>query len=87
MKAPRTLIARAQRTRPPSAAWRAAPEVAQPFRVAGLDGVRAIAVTLVILFHLTPGTTIGGYLGVDIFFVVSGFLITTLLLRERAETG
>ena len=56
-----------------------------PFRVAGLDGVRAIAVTLVILFHLTPGTTIGGYLGVDIFFVVSGFLITSLLLRERDE--
>jgi len=87
MKAPRTLLAAARRPRAPSAAWRAAPEVATPFRVAGLDGVRAIAVTLVILFHLTPGTTIGGYLGVDIFFVVSGFLITTLLLRERAETG
>jgi peptidoglycan/LPS O-acetylase OafA/YrhL/lysophospholipase L1-like esterase len=87
MKAPRTLLAAARRPRAPSAAWRAAPEVAAPFRVAGLDGVRAIAVTLVILFHLTPGTTIGGYLGVDIFFVVSGFLITTLLLRERAETG
>ena len=87
MKAPRTLVARAQRMRPPSAAWRAAPEVAARFRVAGLDGVRAIAVTLVILFHLTPGTTIGGYLGVDLFFVVSGFLITTLLLREREATG
>jgi peptidoglycan/LPS O-acetylase OafA/YrhL len=87
MKAPRTLIAAARRTRPPSAAWRAAPELAGPFRVAGLDGVRAIAVTLVILFHLTPGTTIGGYLGVDLFFVVSGYLITTLLLRERNETG
>jgi len=87
MKAPRTLIAAARRPRAPSAAWRAAPEVATPFRVAGLDGVRAIAVTLVILFHLTPGTTIGGYLGVDLFFVVSGFLITTLLLRERNQTG
>ncbi|MEO6532509.1 MAG: acyltransferase family protein [Pseudolysinimonas sp.] len=87
MKAPRSLIAVARRRRPPSAAWRAAPELAAPFRVAGLDGVRAIAVTLVILFHLTPGTTIGGYLGVDIFFVVSGYLITTLLLRERHETG
>ena len=60
MKAPRTLIAAARRPRAPSAAWRAAPELAAPFRVAGLDGVRAIAVTLVILFHLTPGTTIGG---------------------------
>ena len=87
MKAPRTLLAAARRPRAPSAAWRAAPEVATPFRVAGLDGVRAIAVTLVILFHLTPGTTIGGYLGVDLFFVVSGYLITTLLLRERNETG
>ncbi|HEU0206037.1 MAG TPA: acyltransferase family protein [Pseudolysinimonas sp.] len=87
MKAPRTLLAAARRPRAPSAAWRAAPEVATPFRVAGLDGVRAIAVTLVILFHLTPGTTIGGYLGVDLFFVVSGYLITTLLLRERTETG
>jgi len=87
MKAPRTLIAAARRPRPPSAAWRAAPEVASRFHVAGLDGVRAIAVTLVILFHLTPGTTIGGYLGVDLFFVVSGYLITTLLLREGNETG
>ncbi|MEO6116064.1 MAG: acyltransferase family protein [Pseudolysinimonas sp.] len=87
MKAPRSLIAVARRRRAPSAAWRAAPELAAPFRVAGLDGVRAIAVTLVILFHLTPGTTIGGYLGVDLFFVVSGYLITTLLLRERNETG
>jgi peptidoglycan/LPS O-acetylase OafA/YrhL len=57
------------------------------FRVPGLDGIRALAVTTVIVFHLIPGTLIGGYLGVDIFFVVSGFLITTLLLRERATTG
>jgi peptidoglycan/LPS O-acetylase OafA/YrhL len=57
------------------------------FRVPGLDGIRALAVTTVIVFHVLPGTLIGGYLGVDIFFVVSGFLITTLLLRERAATG
>jgi peptidoglycan/LPS O-acetylase OafA/YrhL len=57
------------------------------FRVPGMDGIRALAVTTVIVFHLLPGTLIGGYLGVDIFFVVSGFLITTLLLRERAATG
>jgi peptidoglycan/LPS O-acetylase OafA/YrhL len=57
------------------------------FRVPGLDGIRALAVTTVVVFHLLPGTLIGGYLGVDIFFVVSGFLITTLLLRERAATG
>jgi peptidoglycan/LPS O-acetylase OafA/YrhL len=58
-----------------------------PFRVPGLDGLRALAVTTVIVFHLVPGTLVGGYLGVDIFFVVSGFLITTLLLRERDATG
>lgn len=59
----------------------------ETFRLRGLDGLRAIAVTTVILFHLTPGALPGGYLGVDIFFVISGFLITTLLLRERATTG
>ncbi|GAA2078891.1 hypothetical protein GCM10009840_12480 [Pseudolysinimonas kribbensis] len=60
---------------------------AGPYRVVGLDGVRAIAVVLVIVFHLGPGALVGGYLGVDVFFVVSGFLITTLLVRERDETG
>ena len=56
-------------------------------RLHGLDGLRAIAVTTVILFHLTPGALPGGYIGVDIFFVISGFLITSLLLREHAQTG
>jgi peptidoglycan/LPS O-acetylase OafA/YrhL len=56
-------------------------------RLAGLDGLRAVAVTLVILFHLGPGVLLGGYVGVDVFFPISGFLITTLLLRERASTG
>jgi len=56
-------------------------------RLAGLDGLRAIAVTLVVVFHLSVGVLPGGYLGVDIFFPISGFLITTLLLRERAEQG
>ena len=56
-------------------------------RLRGLDGLRAIAVTVVILFHLTPGLLPGGYLGVDLFFVISGFLITSLLLREHALRG
>ncbi|HWH25815.1 MAG TPA: acyltransferase family protein [Pseudolysinimonas sp.] len=57
------------------------------FRVPGLDGLRALAVIVVMLFHLTPGAVVGGYLGVDIFFVISGFLITSLLVREHADTG
>jgi peptidoglycan/LPS O-acetylase OafA/YrhL len=55
--------------------------------IPALDGIRAIAVLLVMLFHAhTPGF-FGGYLGVDIFFVLSGYLITSLLLNEMAETG
>ncbi|WP_166868821.1 acyltransferase family protein [Salinibacterium sp. ZJ70] len=56
-------------------------------RVAGLDGVRAFAVVVVVIFHLFPGLLIGGFLGVDVFFVVSGFIITRLLLLERGRTG
>jgi len=56
-------------------------------RLPGLDGLRALAVTVVVLYHLSPGALVGGYLGVDIFFVISGFLITGLLLREKATTG
>ena len=56
-------------------------------RLAGLDGLRAVAVTLVVLFHLGSGVLPGGYIGVDIFFPISGFLITTLLLRERVVSG
>ncbi|MBK4348365.1 acyltransferase family protein [Lacisediminihabitans changchengi] len=53
----------------------------------GLDGLRAIAVLAVLVYHLSPGALTGGFLGVDIFFVISGFLITGLVLRERETTG
>ncbi|TQJ29719.1 acyltransferase family protein [Microbacterium sp. SLBN-146] len=57
-------------------------------RYAGLDGLRAIAVGLVVVYHLFPPFVLaGGFIGVDVFFVISGFLITTLLLREHAATG
>ncbi|MCB1027849.1 MAG: acyltransferase, partial [Microthrixaceae bacterium] len=52
-----------------------------------LDGVRGIAVLTVVFFHLDLGWMSGGYLGVDVFFVLSGFLITTLLVREWTEHG
>jgi peptidoglycan/LPS O-acetylase OafA/YrhL len=52
-----------------------------------LEGLRAIAVVLVLLYHAgVPGVT-GGYVGVDVFFVLSGFLITGLLVRELERTG
>lgn len=55
--------------------------------IKGLDGLRAVAVLMVLGYHLFPSLFPGGYLGVDIFFVISGFLITSLLITERARTG
>jgi peptidoglycan/LPS O-acetylase OafA/YrhL len=55
--------------------------------VAGLDGVRAIAVAGVLLYHGGVAKFSGGFLGVDVFFVLSGFLITSLLLSERTRRG
>ncbi len=56
-------------------------------RIVPLDGVRAFAVMAVILYHAEPSWAIGGYFGVDVFFVLSGYLITSLLLREWQGTG
>jgi peptidoglycan/LPS O-acetylase OafA/YrhL len=52
-----------------------------------LEGLRAVAVGLVLLFHARVPGFGGGYVGVDVFFVLSGFLITGLLLREFVDTG
>lgn len=60
---------------------------AAPKRLGGLDGLRAIAVGLVVVYHLLPEVLPGGFLGVDVFFVISGFLITTLLVSEHRQTG
>lgn len=51
----------------------------------GLDGVRAVAVLITVLFH--AGAISGGFLGVDVFMVLSGYLITRLLLEEHAAAG
>lgn len=50
-----------------------------------LDSIRGIAVLLVIVFHTLPQSLPGGFLGVDIFFVLSGYLITLLLLEEKSQ--
>ena len=52
-----------------------------------LDGIRAVAVILVIVFHLGYGWAPGGFVGVDVFFVLSGYLITGLLVGELARSG
>jgi peptidoglycan/LPS O-acetylase OafA/YrhL len=68
----------------------------EPFRLGyrpALEGLRAVAVLLVMGRHtnlILPGTApvlVGGWIGVDVFFVLSGFLISSLLLQERRETG
>ena len=60
---------------------------ARSSRIGGLDGLRAIAVAAVVVYHLGMGWLPGGFLGVDLFFVISGFLITTLLLAEIERSG
>lgn len=59
-----------------------------PFgHAAGLDGLRAVAVAAVLLYHAHASFLPGGFLGVSVFFTLSGYLITSLLLRERHRDG
>ncbi|CAM5266207.1 Acyltransferase OS=Streptomyces tendae OX=1932 GN=GUR47_23605 PE=4 SV=1 [Streptomyces tendae] len=62
------------------------PRHRDPLRL-DIQGLRAVAVALVVLSHAGVSRVAGGYIGVDVFFVISGFLITSLLLRELAATG
>lgn len=59
--------------------------ISQPSHTANyrpdIDGMRAVAVGLVIAFHVFPGSLTGGFIGVDVFFVISGYLITGLVVR------
>jgi peptidoglycan/LPS O-acetylase OafA/YrhL len=69
----------------------AAPDTAKKAQpehfVSHIQGLRAIAVLLVVIFHFWPGRLTGGYIGVDVFFVISGFLITGQLVRELRSTN
>ncbi|WP_265478235.1 acyltransferase family protein [Lactiplantibacillus plantarum] len=55
--------------------------------ITGFDGIRTLAVLGVIIYHLMPASLQGGYLGVPIFFVVSGYLITDILLQDILSRG
>jgi peptidoglycan/LPS O-acetylase OafA/YrhL len=56
---------------------------------ADIDGLRAIAILAVVAFHVGLPRTSGGFVGVDVFFVISGYLITSLLVRgvDRSEVA
>ncbi len=51
--------------------------------LAGVDGLRAIAVLTVMVFHLIPSALPGGFVGVDVFFVISGYVVTNSMLRQK----
>jgi peptidoglycan/LPS O-acetylase OafA/YrhL len=76
----------------PSAAHQPRSVVRPPVggHIPGLDGIRGVAVIAVVIYHLGgigPVHARGGWIGVDVFFVLSGFLITSLLLTEHARSG
>jgi peptidoglycan/LPS O-acetylase OafA/YrhL len=52
-----------------------------------IQGLRALAVSLVVVYHLFPGRLTGGFVGVDVFFVISGFLITSHLITRAPRSG
>jgi len=55
--------------------------------IRGIESIRAVGVVLVLIYHLFTNVLPGGFLGVDVFFVISGFLVTSLLLKEQQGKG
>ncbi len=80
------------RTRTPDAPPASAPTVQDRSHHAAryqpeIQGLRALAVILVVIYHFWPGHLSGGYVGVDVFFVISGYLITAHLFKEASTRG
>src|SRR5579863_2443722 len=65
----------------------ARPDAPRLRRMPAIDGLRAVAVAAVFLYHADAAWLPGGFFGVDVFFVISGYLITSLLLAESVQTG
>lgn len=69
----------------PTGAAHAAPQRTQ--RIVALDGLRALAIAGVVLYHLRPSRLTGGFLGVTLFFTLSGYLATKSIMRATARDG
>lgn len=69
----------------PTGAAHAAPQRNQ--RIVALDGLRALAIAGVVLYHLRPNRLTGGFLGVTLFFTLSGYLATKSIMRAMARDG
>ncbi len=74
-------------TRPLTRDGRGNRRISQLPYLPGLDGLRAIAVIAVMIYHANSSWLQGGYVGVEVFFVISGYLITLLLIGEHERTG
>lgn len=62
-------------------------QLTHPKYRADIDGLRAIAVLSVVIFHAFPKLLVGGFIGVDIFFVISGFLISTIIMGSLEQNS